>query len=137
MRAASSQNGNGTAHSLAVKHAANGNGNKRYAKPRPRSSAQIDLVSLIQAQTENVQSLLKSLYEVGKEIEAEELDKVSGIPYTKYGGLFGAVSKAATKAKIPLEDIYTKDTRFVGTERQVWYAPGTLLKEQGGAAFHA
>lgn len=110
--------------------------NDNHAKSHVPHSPQTDLVSLIHLQTANVQQLLKSLYLAGREIKAEDLAQASGIHKNKFGGLFGAVSKAADKANLPMSSIYKKDVRFNGPRREVWYAPGKALREHGGAAFN-
>jgi hypothetical protein len=111
-----------------------------HAKPELNGhlqrNPQRDFVAFFQEQKPNVQTLLKGLYQAGREVEAEELGKLCGINKNAFGGMFGALSKTAKKSGISLSSIYKKDVRLNGSRREVWYAPAKLLKEHGGAAFN-
>jgi hypothetical protein len=113
------------------------NGNNQAKPQTPRHLPQSDLATLIKKLTPNAKALLNYLYSAGEPIKAEDLQTASGIDHKKYGGLFGAVSKAARKLNISIGTIYKKDVQFNGPRREVWYIPGKALKEHGGNAFSA
>ena len=133
MRAASNQNG-----SAPTPQTTNNNHEKgRPNDPTQKPSSQVDVVTLLQGQKPQVRKLLECLHEVGTDVKAEDLATLSEIDAKAYGGLFGALSKYAKKANIPLDEIYTTSVRFDGPRRERWYAPGKLLKEVGAKAFEA
>jgi hypothetical protein len=130
MRAASAKNGTSS-----PPHGA-GNGSER-AHRSARPPAQPDIVAFLREQKPQIRQLLESLYSVGEDIKAEDLASRSSIDYKTYGGLFGALSKYAKRANIPLDNIYTTSVRFDGPRRERWYTPGKSLMELGAQAFGA
>ncbi len=100
-----------------------------------KSDTQHAIIAILRDLKPTVRPLVEGLFKLGTETLAQDLETATGIKKEAFGGLFGAVSKAAKKAHVDIGQIYKTDVRFNGPTRERWYAPGKTLLAVGAEVF--